>query len=275
MYLETLVIGSNGWIGKYLLQSFPSFNPANISSNLSYRDFKEWLSGQNHQCFVNCVGKFSGPTHEMEWANVGVTELILTHAKKIGARVICLGSAAEYGKNGSSILREDADTKPITEYGEQKLVATNMINDFAQTGTSAISARLFNVIGPNQPYSTAIGQIIKKMESLSTKNELYLNNFDITRDYITIDFVARTIKRLIEIDLIGVLNVGSGKPIKLIDFVSRIGKLKNVYIKQGSLSEDRILCSVADTSKLESLNIEDCNVGLDALSKLCLQKSDY
>ena len=266
--METLVIGSTGWIGKNLVNFYPVLSSAGVSSKLSAHDFKEWLNRQNHECFINCIGKFSGSENEMEWANVGIVELILKRARLIGSKVITLGSAAEYGNSNHELLHEDDKPNPISIYGKQKLIATDIINDHVAAGVSAVSARLFNVIGPRQPVTTAIGQIINRLKTLDSHTKFNLDDFDIHRDYITLEFVAQAIAQLAELNFNGAINIGSGRAIKLFDLVSEIAKIKQIEIIPAKLNLNRVRSAVADTCRLSSLGIMAPQLDLGDLSLL-------
>jgi nucleoside-diphosphate-sugar epimerase len=271
--MQTLVIGANGWIGQSLVDYNASIFPANISSNSSIFEFKEWLNEQNYECFINCVGKFNGSESDMEWANVGILELILERARRIGSRVITLGSAAEYGNVDHSLLREDDKPNPISIYGRQKLIATNLINDYIEVGVSCVSARLFNVLGPGQPATTALGQIVRKINGLESDTIFSLDDYDIERDYISLEFVTETIMKLITLEFSGILNVGSGQPVKLLDVVTEYAKIRNVNVLLGNLNANRVLSAVADTSKLNSLGIRPNQLTLRKMSDLIMSEA--
>lgn len=251
--VSTLILGSSGWIGQQATRRFGNVSKTPISSKISLDEFKNWISQQNADVYVNCIGKMSGPTSEMEWANVGVVELLLDHAKRTNARVINLGSAAEYGSVGESVLDEDLTPNPISIYGKQKLVATQMVNEYVTCGGSGVATRIFNVVGPAQSSNTAIGQIISKMQDHDSAGVITIENYDVIRDYISINFVVEVIARLATENFSGILNVGSGKPVVFLDFLHELGSLLNRSVAPGNLYEERIPVAVASTLRLKSL----------------------
>jgi nucleoside-diphosphate-sugar epimerase len=260
--MRTLVLGSSGWIGSPLVTRVGNFSNAPISSKTSRSEFNTWISLQNADTYINCIGKNSGTEADMEWSNIGVVESILNHAKKTGARVINLGSASEYGNAQVQEIDEEFHPNPTSTYGKQKLVANQMINDFVSQGGSGVATRIFNVVGARQSSSTAIGQIIARMRELKSGDEIEVANYDIVRDYISIDFVVEVISKLPTESFSGTLNIGSGRPVILSDLLQEIGILLEASVVSGNLDEDRISVAVASTKRLKGLgfSIENCTL---------------
>ena len=268
--MQTLVIGSRGWIGSYLVNSNSSFSSSEISSNLSFEQFKDWINNQNPQCFINCVGKFKGPESDMEWANIGILELILKRAYETGSKVFSLGSAAEYGDLKQNQVKEDVIASPISIYGKQKLIANEVLLTYVNKGVNATNLRLFNVIGPKQPSTTALGEILKKLINSKLNSHFILDDYDIIRDFIDLNFVTEAINHLNRIEFQGTLNIGSGRPTKLLDIVSELATNFNIQINPGILTDTRVKSSVADTNKLAEVGLTPAQLTLTQMSDLII-----
>jgi len=266
--MQTLVVGSRGWIGSYLVNSNSSFSSSEIVSNLTFQQFKYWISNQSPQCFINCVGKFKGSETEMEWANIGILELILKRAYETGSKVFSLGSAAEYGDLKKTRLKEDDLASPISDYGKQKLIANELLHTYVDKGVKAINLRLFNVIGPKQPSNTALGEILRKLINSNHDTNYILDDYDIIRDFIDLKFVQEAINHLTRFDFQGTLNIGSGKPTKLLDIVFEMATNFNIQIKPGTLTTTRIKSSVADTNELAKVGLIPTKLTLSEMSDL-------
>ena len=260
--MSTLVLGSSGWIGSRLANRFGEQSETPISSMTGRSEFNNWISLQNDDTYINCIGKTHGTESDMEWANIGVVESLLNHSKKTGARVINLGSASEYGNTQVQEIDEELDPNPISIYGKQKLAANQMINDFVSQGGSGAATRIFNVLGPRQSAATAIGQIITRMRELKPGDEIEVANYDVVRDYISIDFVVEVVSKLATENFSGTINIGSGKPVILGDLLREIGILLEASVVSGNLDEDRISVAVASTKRLKGLgfSIENCTL---------------
>jgi nucleoside-diphosphate-sugar epimerase len=268
--MQKIVIGSKGWIGSYLVNSNSSFSSSDISSNLSFEQFRDWINYQNPQCFINCVGKFKGSESEMEWANIGVLELILKRAYETGSKVFSLGSAAEYGNLKQTRVKEDAIASPISLYGKQKLIASELLHAYIKKGVNAINLRLFNVIGPKQSKNTALGEIIKNLLNSKPDTTYILNDYDIIRDFIDLNFIKGAINQLNGIEFQGTLNIGSGRPTKLLDIVSEIATKLSVEIRPGDLTISRLKSCVANTGRLVQVGLNPSELTLSQMSELIL-----
>ncbi len=264
--MSTLVLGSSGWIGSRLALHFGEKSATPISSATDWREFNGWVNLQNAGTYINCIGKSSGSEVDMEWSNIGVVESLLNHARKTGARVINLGSAAEYGLVQVQKIDEEFNPNPTSTYGKQKLVANQMINDFVSQGGSGVATRIFNVVGARQSSSTAIGQIIARMRELKPGDKIEVANYDIVRDYISIDFVVEVISKLATESFSGTLNIGSGRPVILNDLLHEIGVVLKTNTVPGHLYDDRIPVVVASTKRLKSLGFSSTNYSLEELA---------
>lgn len=269
--MSTLILGSSGWIGRQATRHFGRVSSTPISSNISFDEFKNWISQQNADVFVNCIGKMSGSKSEMEWANVGVVELLLDHAKRTNARVINLGSAAEYGRVSDQVLDEDLVPNPISDYGKQKLVANQMLNEFVVSGGSGVATRIFNVVGPSQTNRSALGNVISRMKELGPGSEVVIDNYDIVRDYASIDFVVDVLAKLPSSSFNGTLNIGSGKPVAFFDLLKEIGNFYRVTPVYGVLHDDRIFSAISGTRKLRELGLEVEALKINELAKIATE----
>ena len=206
----------------------------------------------------------------MEWANIGILELILKRAHETGAKVLSLGSAAEYGDLKQTPLREEVIASPISLYGKQKLIANELLHSYVEKGVNAINLRLFNVIGPKQPVNTALGQILSKLMNSKPNTNYILNDYDVVRDYVDLNFVNESINYLSRINFQGTLNIGSGRPTKLFDIVSKMATNFDIEVEPGNLTLNRLRSSVADTTKLRKAGLVPSELTLSEMSKIII-----
>src|SRR4051812_47424995 len=77
---------------------------------------------------VNCVGATSGSLAELRSANVAVVEKLLAALCIRDARLVHLGSAAEYGSQPVGVpVNEEMAPRPFSDYGRAKLRATERV----------------------------------------------------------------------------------------------------------------------------------------------------
>ena len=73
---------------------------------------------------VNCVGATSGSAAELRSANTGVVDKLLAALCVRDARLVHLGSAAEYGSQQVGVpVNEEMAPRPFSDYGRAKLRA--------------------------------------------------------------------------------------------------------------------------------------------------------
>ena len=75
-----------------------------------------------------------------------------------GARLVHLGSAAEYAEVPDGRTDEEAPLVGSTPYAAAKLAAFRLASDAAESGIDTVVARVFNPIGPGMPATSLPGR---------------------------------------------------------------------------------------------------------------------
>ena len=169
--MPVLIIGSEGFIGKHLVQYFKQAGEVVIESDIrslqreSYiqvnpydPDYENIFSQHEISLCINASGsanvKFSFAEPQIDFDSNTVTVFrILDAIRKHGSgcRFINLSSAAVYGNSSSDPLKEDMSCKPVSPYGFHKWYAEIICKEFAELfGLKTCSARLFSVYGEGQ-----------------------------------------------------------------------------------------------------------------------------
>ena len=107
------------------------------------------------QLIVHCAGTGSvgaaqtDPDHHRA-RTLGGLEAVLGAAGGEGARLVLLSSAAVYGEDGGEgVKAEDAQRRPISDYGRHKLEAETRALDWASgAGGDLAVVRFFSIYGP-------------------------------------------------------------------------------------------------------------------------------
>ena len=148
-----------------------------------------------------------------------------------------IGSSAEYGKKKfrtGLTSRVKPNLKNISHYGKAKLNVTKYaLKKFKKKLLPVTIVRAFQIFGKDQPINRFIPIII---DSLIKKKEIKLIPGNCKRDFLYVDdFINFLFKVIISPNTYGkILNVGSGKPIKiknLIDKICKIIKINKRLIK--------------------------------------------
>lgn len=144
--------------------------------------------------------------------NVSGTWNVLRAARNVDSldKLVYASSAAVYPPHDGP-LSETREPAPIDVYGETKVVGEELAELFArQTGVSTVSARLFNVYGPNETNPHLVPAILEQLADGS--REVELGNLTPKRDFVHVDDVSRAILALLgEFDQpYRAYNVGTG-----------------------------------------------------------------
>ena len=142
-------------------------------------------------------------------------------------RLVYASSAAVYGIPKNLPLSEDVTPQPLSPYGLEKLINDQYADLFrALYGVSSVGMRYFNVYGPRQdPASPYAGVISKFASGLQTGTPLRVfGDGSQTRDFGYVGDVAQANVRALEANVQGVLNVGTGLTVSLLQLIQAMAQ---------------------------------------------------
>jgi UDP-glucose 4-epimerase len=176
---------------------------------------------------IDVAGSMATPD-EYEAVNVLATLKLLELSKEFALKkFVFTSSAAVYGEASKFPIREDADTRPISFYGLQKLVAEQYIALYPKL--SPLTLRFGNVFGPRQKSHDEGGVVGIFSEKLARKEKAYIyGDGQQMRDFIYVKDVAGYILQGIDNDLSGTFNCSAGKEIAILDLYKLMAKLKGM-----------------------------------------------
>jgi len=201
------------------------------------------------------VIKFStiAPLEDLK-VNVGGTLNVLEIARLYDCKVIFTSSAAVYGKHMEKI-KEDFVPRPISPYGVFKLTNEMLCNVYSELyGIPFAIARIFNTYGPRQRKYLMYDVLLKLKKD--PKKLVLLGSEKQERDFIFVKDAVDALLLIAKKVKNQAVNVGNGKPIKIIDVVRCICKIKKIKPKvcfSGKSWPGDIEKLVADNTKLKSL----------------------
>jgi nucleoside-diphosphate-sugar epimerase len=147
------------------------------------------------------------------------------------ARVLLVGSAAEYGTLGPSDLpvTELHPCRPVSAYARSKHDAVRAGLERAALGAHIVVARPFNIIGAGVPEELVVGALIGRMrEALAGPGEavVRVGNLDARRDFVDVQDVVDSYVTMIDGDSWGeVFNICSNKSWSIRDVAERLCRL--------------------------------------------------
>lgn len=167
-------------------------------------------------------------THEV---NATGTLNVLLAARDAGVRrVVYASSSSVYGDGPQLPKREEMEPDPCSPYAVSKLAGEHLCRAFWPVyGLSTVSLRYFNVFGPRQDSDSPYAAVIPKfVECLNAGERLPVyGDGKQTRDFIPVSSVVEVNMQAAARGRIDgeVFNVGSGKPVSLLDLISLLGEV--------------------------------------------------
>jgi nucleoside-diphosphate-sugar epimerase len=208
---------------------------------------------------VNCAGATSGDLATLTAANIDAPANLVAALLSVRstARLVHLGSAAEYGRGPAGPVREDEPARPLSPYGVTKLAGTRLVELGRTAGLPATVLRVFNPVGPGAPAHTLPGRAASELARAIRANDaarmdgpavarmdgpavarmdvpgvahpdgpavVRLGGLDAVRDFVDIDDVAGAVLAAATgpVPAQGVLNVGSGTAVSARELVGTL-----------------------------------------------------
>lgn len=192
--------------------------------------------------YADVAATIRNPDLDFE-VNVMGTYNILKESLNNGVkRVIFASSASIYGDQPSSggepvQFHEDMKPNPLSTYANSKLWGEMQAKLFYQLyGLETVSLRYFSVYGPYQipkPGSHSWVVAIFAMRAYKGKPLIVYGDGTQVRDFTYIDDIAEATIRAAEMPCAGeAINVGTGKPTRIIELARKIQKLAHEYFRK-------------------------------------------
>jgi UDP-glucose 4-epimerase len=140
-------------------------------------------------------------------------------------RLVYASSAAVYGAPEALPLDEDSPCRPSSPYGLEKLIDDQYAALYRSLyRTSALGMRYFNVYGPRQDPASPYAGVISRFAAC-LKSDTPLTVFGDgrqTRDFVYVGDVARANVAALRSSCEGVLNVGTGTSVSLLQLIDAL-----------------------------------------------------
>jgi UDP-glucose 4-epimerase len=151
---------------------------------------------------------------------VNSTERLLEALAPRPPRMLLFASTAAVYPDRRGPIDESCDPDPIDLYGETKLEAEQLVRSFAAgSGTRAIVARIFNVIGKRETNRHIVPELVEQLREGAAS--VRVGNLSPRRDYTDVRDVADALQRLLASSTSenAVFNVGSGRSASVAELV--------------------------------------------------------
>jgi len=277
--MRALVTGGAGFIGGHLVERlvewgwdvivFDDFVRASLETlrNLPPEavlrrvDVRDLETMRRHVHDIDTVFHLAALTDVVEsevrrdeyWSvNVLGTENVLRIARELDAKLIFTSTAAVYGELDRA-AREDLKPNPLSFYGVTKLEGERLcMRYYTRYGVEVVVLRIFNVFGER-----ARSGVVKIFLERARKGEplIIYGDGEAIRDFIYVeDVVDALIKAALSKRVSGeILNIGSGKPIRVRDLAKIVAEETGVEIIHEPERRGEIKFSLADISLAKRL----------------------
>lgn len=259
------ITGSRGFIGKELISALKQNYEIKCFTHNVKKDF--CMSGDiiqinflSEKSITELINKFGIPDIfiHLGWAsmtdsdskehldfNVNAGKNLIKIFFESGLeKFIFLGSRDEYGERDGSLIETMKPIGKVSKYAKAKsIVAKYGFMQANKTNGIFIHLRLFNVYGAGQQKNSLINILYKNFHDDKITHLGPCIHF---REYIHISEVCKAIKILIKINKTFTVNIGSGKAIKLKEFI-------NLFWKELGGKEDKIIFDVVQIRKNDTV----------------------
>jgi len=274
---RVLITGAQGFIGRHIMQALnkKSFeihcvtrelNPTPVDSDVIWHSADLLDKSECYELFSTVEptyllhlawymvpGKYSTSWRNVDWLNASL--LLLRYFQKFsGERATFAGTVSEYDMRYGFCSENVTPAQPQTLYGICK-DSLRRVAELAckQNGISLSWARIFFVYGQAEHPARLVSSVIR---SLLQNEVAKVSHGNQVRDYLYSEDVASALVAIMEKDVTGIINVGSGKPITIRELVDKIAwKINKPHlIRYGAISspKEEPPFVVADTRRLTS-----------------------
>jgi GDP-4-dehydro-6-deoxy-D-mannose reductase len=247
---RALVVGGTGFLGEHLVRELMENGFEVRAVGRSSGDvtdsqaMRELVDDARPSHVFHLAGIREGDLEELLRVNVcGTVNLLEAVAEKApSARVLVVGSAAEYGETTRGPVDEDHPLQPRTDYGiakaAQELAAAAV---GARRGLEVIRVRLFNVFGPGEPTSFVASAVAGRLAAIqrgTAEPPLRTGDLSTSRDFVDVRDAVRAFRLAATSGEAGsVYNVCAGRATPIRELVEELVAMAGVDIPIESAPE--------------------------------------
>lgn len=230
--MRILVLGSTGYLGGAVMERLRALPGVRLLrggrapvddlridlATITRGALAEQLTRAAPDAVVNCAGAVGGSPLTLAEANARGPAVLCEAlcAAVPTARLVHLGSAAEYGPTGiGERTLEDSPARPVTPYGATKLAGTLAVVD---SGLHAIVLRVTDPVGPGAAPAGLPGRLtaeLRRAVARTPHGTVRVGDLSAHRDFVDTRDVAQAVAQALTLPgrLPHLINIGSGRAV--------------------------------------------------------------
>jgi nucleoside-diphosphate-sugar epimerase len=235
-----IVVGATGWVGRRLVSRAEERGLFGAAVSRRGEPVLSWeghpvgdvakLATRSGAVVVNAAGASSGKRRTLRRANVELVERLARTCQEVGAGLVTLGSAAEYGAPFGPLASESDLPRPTSPYGRSKLAATQMVLRYVDAGLRATVLRVFNLVGADRPGVDPISDFARAVKALPVSGGV-VHPYDssLVRDLTGLDRAADLVLDFCEhVGEAPLVNLCSGRGVSFHDLIKAMAEARGV-----------------------------------------------
>lgn len=189
-----------------------------------------------HTAWYTKNGKFWNAVENTYWlaATISLAKSFYSHG---GRRLLALGTCAEYDWSGGPCIEGETPELPASHYGRFKKTTFEALDLVAKHYQGSFAwGRVFFPYGPGEAEERLIPYVIR---SLLLNETAKCTQGSQVRDFIYVEDLAQALIRILDSNVEGVVNLGTGASVAIRDLVYQVADLlnKRELISLGAISE--------------------------------------
>lgn len=206
-----------------------------------------------HFAWTTEPGKYWSSKDNLSWLKASI-DLVQSFALHGGKRAIFSGTCAEYDWGVLEFKEYATPCLPQTLYGTCKLALQMVLEALAkEMGLSQAWGRIFHLYGPHEYPQRFVPAIIK---GLLQKQPVPCSHGNQIRDFLHVQDVADAFIALLDSEVQGIVNIGSGEGVTLKQVIHKIteqlGSLDQIQFDALPAPKNDPISLVPDTTRLRN-----------------------
>lgn len=255
------VTGGSGVIGSIISQKLTEKNIPHNNYEGDIIDFPAvnfWINENSFTHIIHLASKVAVKEVDENYplaydVNVNGTIQLLKAIKNTDKKIFFFyASTSHVYKSKNDPIKETDETMPLNTYGLTKQISEMILTDYSRHNTNIdlCIGRIFSFYHHTQKPPYLFPNIKQRIETEDPSKPFKLYGAESVRDFLNAEVVCDKILQLCKKNALGIFNIGSGKGIKIMDFVKEMFD-ENMTIDYDKNEKSNSL--VADITKLKNL----------------------